>query len=928
MNVRRYGKGVQYLWGSRVIGGAATSEVSAGGAEQAVGGAPEKPALDVFGDAVLADAVLADAVLGDAVLADAAEAGQAVVASSAWALVHSLARPPFRDRRFWCTQALVGLVLVAQFAADRAQDAHLIPVPGFLWLLFLFLPVIYAGTVFGIAASLAVAIEGACAALPDQLLVRHGAYAHWAAFGILVMVAMSALLLGDRFERSRRQQDRLIVAERSRIAAHVNGHPPSWRHLLALLSEGIALVDEQAVIRFANTPLEVLAEHERHGLLGIPLSRLVVGLDAAALGREHRDDAAPRCAARTLVLGGGDTLPVQVLVRPIMLDGGRWSLVEIRDDSARRRAEEARADAERREREQVLAAARELAQSEQRFRLTFESNMAGIVLVDASDRVLEANSAFCKLVGYSEQELIGNSSFLLTDPEDRRKGDTIHTRLLSGELAQATYTKRYRHRDGHQLWVNIQKSPARSETGEVLYFVCSVRDVTSQHELTVQLDHQAHHDPLTGLANRRLFEVELSRMLTRPEPAAGSLAVMLLDLDNFKAINDTLGHHAGDELLIAVAHRLDQASRRGDMVFRFGGDEFLYLARDVASDGDARSLAARLLASLDAPIFVGRHRIDQRASLGIAMLDSCNERAGLPERAETALRNADIALYEAKRDGKGRVVLFSCTMREQVANRFEVVQALGRARDRHELSMHYQPIVDLETGAPTGFEALMRWERPGQGPVPPDIFIPLAEHSDLILSLGEFALREAVFEAARWPAPAAGRDLLHVAVNVSPRQLFAPGFAAAVGALIATSDLAPEQLVLEVTETSLGFDLEGACRILDQLARRGVRVAIDDFGTGHSSLSRLAELRPSVLKIDRSFVSPAQPRPSADALLETMMTLARRLEMVVVAEGIETPAQRDHLVGLGCPFGQGFLFSPAVPAHALGGLIGRDTCRL
>ncbi len=815
-------------------------------------------------------------------------------------LLANLAHPPLRDRRFWCAQGLVLAVIAVQAFADLGQNARLVPVPGFVWYLLIFLPVIYAGTAFGLVGALATSLEATAAAVPNELLVAHTLLARWAGLGTLVMVNACALLLGDRYERGRREMKQKLAEERSRIAAYVDGHPLSWRRLVGMITDGIALADPAGVIRFVNGQFEMLADRTRKDLVGKNVWSVLSGMEVFGATAMSLASMAQTSWKGALLRSDGEEIPVEVLLRPIQFDGSPWLFVDVRDDRVRRAAEEA------------------LAASEQRFRAVYESTMSGIVLVDLDDRILGANTAFCNLIGYSEQELVGETAAAFTVPEDRRKGEEAHARLLAGDLPQAIYTKRYRHEDGHLVWVTVQKSVARNGSGAIAYFVCSIHDVTSQHRLTSELNHQARHDPLTGLGNRRLFEEELAGLLDAPGEGA-FLAVLLLDLDNFKRVNDTLGHRAGDELLVAVAGRLEGAVRSSDILSRFGGDEFLCLASGLDSPADGERLAARLLATFDDPFRVAGHVLEQRASVGVAVLDPAEVRSGTtPENVEAVLRNADIALYEAKRWRKAHAVLFTGTMREEVASHFELDQALGRALERREISMHYQPIVELRTGKTAGFEALMRWRRRWRGAVSPTTFIPLAERNGHILELGRFALEAATKEASGWPASGRAGSPLCVAVNVSPRELFAPGFTGQVTRLLAGSGLSPAQLVIEVTESTLLRNAEVAPIVLEDLRRQGVRVAIDDFGTGYSSLSRLAQFRPSILKIDRSFVSPEHPRASTDMMLETILTLGHRLEMLVIAEGVTTPAQREHLVELGCELGQGYLFSPALPAAALG----------
>ncbi len=847
-----------------------------------------------------------DAQAGELARAAARSAHGQDLAATLHALLTNLAHPPLRDRRFWYAQGLVLAVIVLQALADLAQNAGLVPVPGFVWYLLIFLPVIYAGTVFGLVGALATSLEATAAALPNELLVAHAPLARWAGMGTLAMVNACALLLGDRYERSRREVEEKLAEESERIAAYLEGHPLSWRGLVGMIPDGIALADKDGVIRFVNGQLERLADRARSELVGIGLHALISGIGAAELTGTSPGAREPVPVKGKLVRNGGTEIPVVVLTRPIQLDGSPWLFVDVRDDRLQRAAEEA------------------LAASERRFRAIYESTMSGIFLVDLDDRILGANSAFCQLVGYGEEELVGGTAAAFTVPEDRPKGEEAHARLLAGEVSQVVYTKRYRHRDGHLVWVTVEKSAVKDESGAIVYFVCSIHDVTRQHRLTSELNHQARHDPLTGLANRRLFEEKLAHLLDVPCEGV-FLAAMLIDLDNFKRVNDTLGHRAGDELLVAVARRLERVVRSTDTLTRFGGDEFLCLASGLDSTTEGERLAARLLAAFDAPFRVGRHLLEQRATVGIAVIEPAAVRSGsAAQSAEAVLRNADIALYEAKRHRKGRAVLFTGAMREEVANHFELDQALGRALERGEISMHYQPIVELRTGKTVGFEALMRWKRRWHGLVPPSTFITLAERNGHILELGRFALEQATKEASSWPAGNPAGQPLCVAVNVSPRQLYAPDFTAKVAEHLGEAGLPPSQLVIEVTESTLLQDAEAAPVLLEDLRRSGVRIAIDDFGTGYSSLERLVQFQPSILKIDRSFVSPEQSGARTDTVLETILTLGHRLDMAVIAEGVTTEAQREHLVELGCELGQGYLFSPARPAHALGEWLGAD----
>jgi diguanylate cyclase (GGDEF)-like protein len=388
----------------------------------------------------------------------------------------------------------------------------------------------------------------------------------------------------------------------------------------------------------------------------------------------------------------------------------------------------------------------------------------------------------------------------------------------------------------------------------------------------------------------------------------------MIDLDDFKGVNDTYGHLIGDQLLSGVANRFKDVARPSDTLCRFGGDEFLYLAEGLTSASDADDIATRFLESLVEPFSLGTVGFAQHASIGIVVWD-----ADYPENFDL-IQNADVALYEAKRRHKGGYEVFDASMQYLVAARFTLAQELRHSLRHAELSMRYQPIVNLETKEIVGFEALMRWEHPERGLISPDIFIPIAEQSDMILELGSFALREATQEASSW-TPNESAALPYVSINLAAPQLNDPRLMAMIDDALRDSDLAPERLVLEITESTALLDVSETLSVLKELRARGIDIALDDFGTGYSSLSYLLQLGPKVIKIDRSFVSPQRDSEQNDLLLETIISLGEKLHVTLLAEGVETKTQRDKLVRLGCRFGQGYLFSRAVAAGDVAGLL-------
>ncbi len=367
--------------------------------------------------------------------------------------------------------------------------------------------------------------------------------------------------------------------------------------------------------------------------------------------------------------------------------------------------------------------------------------------------------------------------------------------------------------------------------------------------------------------------------------------------------------------LVQIARRFQDVTRTSDTLGRFGGDEFLYMAEDLTSPAEAEVIATRLLEALNEPFSFDDIRFEQRASVGVVVWDSSSE------HSSELIQNADVALYEAKHVGKGRFMVFTPRMHQEVIGRFTLVQELRLALQTGQLAMHYQPLMDLATTTIVGFEALMRWHHPQRGWVPPNAFIPLAEQSDLILELGAFALRTAVAAAGTWMPPHAGARAPCVTVNLSARQFQDPDLARKVEDVLRSSGLAPELLIIEITESVTLFDTVETLKTVERLAELGVAIALDDFGTGYSSLSYLVRLRPRLIKIDQYFVSSPSDSSYNDALLGAIISLGDRLDMTMLAEGIESPEQFHRLRALHCTLGQGYLFSPAVPAEQVKALL-------
>jgi diguanylate cyclase (GGDEF)-like protein len=447
--------------------------------------------------------------------------------------------------------------------------------------------------------------------------------------------------------------------------------------------------------------------------------------------------------------------------------------------------------------------------------------------------------------------------------------------------------------------------------------VLNTRDTSAQKQLEERLSHQAFHDALTGLANRALFRDRVSHALERTGREAHALAVLFLDLDGFKAVNDSLGHARGDELLVLVAKRLSSCVRPGDTVARLGGDEFAILLEQIDSTADAIATGERVRDVLAAPLVLDGREVLVQGSIGIAATDDGKA------TAEELLRNADLAMYRAKARGEGSPELFEASMHTALVRRIELENDLRHALEREEFVLQYQPILDLATFRLAGVEALIRWQHPDGNLLSPLEFIPLAEETGLISEIGAWVLREAATQGAAWQAAMSEseRSAFRLAVNLSGRQIASSNLLATVEDALAVSGLDPRALVLEMTESVMMESTADTINLLRQLKLLGIRLAVDDFGTGYSSLSYLARFPVDLLKVDRSFVEKIATDSYSAELVRTIVQLGNSLGLQTVAEGIEDTEQLGALRTIGCAFGQGFLFSKPLAATDITALL-------
>jgi len=571
---------------------------------------------------------------------------------------------------------------------------------------------------------------------------------------------------------------------------------------------------------------------------------------------------------------------------------------------------------------------RQLAERDQLFQLISENAADMIALVGSDGRRLYNSPAYQKVLGYSPEDLKDSSSFDQIHPDDRpRVLKAAEQARLTGHGEPMEY--RIRHKDGSWRTLESTASPIRNAKGQTDKLVIVNRDITDRKRAEELLAHNAFHDGLTNLPNRALFLDRLQHALTLSKRHANyKFAVLLIDIDEFKIINDSLGHTAGDELLIKIGQRLKEAVRRADTVSRprgnglvakpanddtlarLGGDEFTILLDDIRDPIEAVRVAERMQAELATPFVVNQQEIVISASIGIAASTTPHT------QAEDLLRDADIAMYRAKRAGKARCEVSDTAMHEAAVKRLRLETDLRKAFEQGEFRVFYQPIVSLQTGKITGFEALTRWQRP-EGIVPPIEFIAVAEEIGLIIPMNRQLRREACQQLQSWQSEFPATPPLTMSVNITPKEFAQPDLASEIGKTLAEIGFDPACLQLEIIETIAMGDAEKSGQVLAQLKALGVRLSIDDFGTGYSSLSRLRRIPVDTLKIDRAFIMNMDSDPESHEIVRIIIMLAHNLGLKVVAEGTETEEHITLLKQLNCEMSQGYNYSRPADAQAM-----------
>jgi diguanylate cyclase (GGDEF)-like protein/PAS domain S-box-containing protein len=544
---------------------------------------------------------------------------------------------------------------------------------------------------------------------------------------------------------------------------------------------------------------------------------------------------------------------------------------------------------------------------ERRFRSLVQHASDIIMIVSAEGLIRYVSPSVQRVLGYGVEALVGSAFVDLIHPEDREWAIPF----LAGPALSCTQLPpvawRLRRVDGSWLHGETVGSNLLGDSA-VAGLVLATRDVSERKSLEERLAHHAFHDSLTGLANRRQFQERVQAALLDPRRRAAGLAVLFLDLDDFKTVNDSLGHGAGDELLIHVAQRLKSCLRAHDLPARIGGDEFAVLLDSVGSEAEVEAIAQRVVSVLDEPHTVQGTEVLARASIGIAV-------PGVDEHdGDALLRNADTSMYTVKRAGKGSYTFFEEAMHERVVQQLQLDAELRHAVERHEFVIHYQPIVHLATEALLGVEALLRWQHPTRGLLGPGEFIDRVEENGLVVPLGRWVLEEACRQLRRWDNR---HQPIGMSINISARQLQHEAFLTDVRDATDRAGIDPHRLTLEITETALMRDTVATIDLLAALKQLGVHLAFDDFGTGYSSLSYLRRFPVDVVKIDRSFIEEVGKGAEESALPDAIIALCQALRIECVAEGIELRRQLTHLQAVGCHAGQGFYFSRPLPPESL-----------
>ena len=556
----------------------------------------------------------------------------------------------------------------------------------------------------------------------------------------------------------------------------------------------------------------------------------------------------------------------------------------------------------------------ELKKSEEQFRRTFELAPIGMAITDLNGKYEKVNQALSKALKYSKKELLENniSDIDLTHEDDMEIDFAFNRRLLQGDISHFKREKRYIDKNGKIVYALLQVVLVQDRQGNPLHVVRQIVNITQRKQMEEDLIYTARHDSLTQLPNRSLFLESLQQALNKKKENSNYLfAVLFLDLDRFKMVNDTMGHTIGDKLLIAISSKLLSCVNTNDIVARFGGDEFTILLNNIHSKQEVREISQRIHSCLKHPFIIEGYEIFTSASIGITLANSNYK------EPEEMLRDADLTMYHAKETGRSRHEIFDKTMYDHIRYRLDLENDLRKAIQQNEFLLKYQPILDLKTKQLSGFEALIRWYNPQRGFISPVEFIAIAEETGLIVAIGEWVLEEACRQMNQWKYQFPESQNLTVSVNLSGRQIKEANLITKIDEIIEKTQLEYHRLKLEITESILIENMVDTTRLFQQLRYRKIKLSMDDFGTGYSSLSYLHRFSMNTLKIDRSFITPIEYESQEHLeIIQAIITLAHTFKMDVIAEGIETINQLKKLQKLGCEYGQGYFFAkPLSPSE-------------
>jgi diguanylate cyclase (GGDEF)-like protein/PAS domain S-box-containing protein len=670
------------------------------------------------------------------------------------------------------------------------------------------------------------------------------------------------------------------ITTRKRAEQALRDSEARFRTLSEVAFEGIFIHDQGKIVD-ANPTFAAMLGYELEEVKQLTVFDLVVPAQHEIV-RRAMQEGYDTTLEMTALREDGSTLNVEVFGKSLIFQGRILRVVSVRDMTARLRAE---------------TQMRKLSSA-------LEQTADSVVITNRQGIIEYVNPGFEKTTGYSRAEALGQTPRLVkSDKQGAGFYKKLWDTILAGEVFSEVFVNR--RKDGSLYYEEKTITPLKDSTGAVTHFVATGKDVSERMQAQERMQHMAQHDALTELPNRMLFLDRLKQALARARWHQRLVAVLFVDLDRFKTINDTLGHEVGDRLLQALAERFTASVREGDTVARFGGDEFVMLLDDVASEKDIGVVAQKVLEALAPPFVIDGQSLYVTASIGVSLYPNDGEDSG------TLLKNADIAMYRAKELGKNTYQFYSADMSARAFERLTLESSLRHAIERNEFRLYYQPQIDTASGAIVGVEALLRWQHPDFGLVAPAEFIPLLEETGLIVPAGDWVFRTACEQLCAWHA--AGWPGLRMAVNLSPRQFQTPGLAIMVERGLAGVNCDPNLIELEITENVLLRHAVATVDALEAVRALGVRLAIDDFGTGYSSLSYLRRYAIDTVKIDRSFVHDIPGDPDDSAITAAIIGLAQSLKLDVIAEGVETEAQRAFLLERGCHLMQGYLFSRPLP---------------